>query len=338
VHISDLISEEDPSMHTHRITFVAFVALSLATSTSLISQSQAPYQPDRLTVMGVGVFPPTENLTAGRSAPDAVALGLASAKVYRFATADYPGASQSLVFDENTSTGTVVGDSKLTNSFGFTLHGGAYTAFSVPGSTSNLTTGINTSGEVVGVYTDQQGNTLGFLDNGGTFTTLDLSGASVTQPTDINDSGEIVGEFQDALGVHGFLTLDNGTTFTELDAPGATSTQAGGLNTTGVIVGAWIDASGKNHGFIYKGGTFTSLDLPLATGTVAIGINDSNKIAGYFTDASNMRHGFIYFDGAFTQVDVVGASGTQLTRIKNKGQITGAYNDSLSEQHGITGH
>ncbi len=35
------------------------------------------------------------------SAPDAVAQGLAAAKVYAFATADYPGAAQSLVFDSD---------------------------------------------------------------------------------------------------------------------------------------------------------------------------------------------------------------------------------------------
>lgn len=48
----------------------------------------------------------------------------AAAKVYKFASADYPGAAGSLVFDENLST--VLGDSSFNSSFGFTLKGSNY--------------------------------------------------------------------------------------------------------------------------------------------------------------------------------------------------------------------
>ena len=64
------------------------------------------------------------------SAPDAVAQGLAAAKVYAFATADYPGAAQSLVFDSDgtSAVGAFIVDpsSSTSPATAFTFTGGAY--------------------------------------------------------------------------------------------------------------------------------------------------------------------------------------------------------------------
>src|SRR5207245_6814198 len=92
--------------------------------------------------------------SAGAKAPvrDAVALGLATAKVYHFSSVDYPGADMSVVYDMN-SGGTAVGDytfSANSPENGFTFHAGNYQTFTVPGSTpGNIITGINTSGAIV---------------------------------------------------------------------------------------------------------------------------------------------------------------------------------------------
>src|SRR5579863_1029835 len=298
-----------------RMLNIVTVALSIAITTPMLAQSQAAPRAGSASnppvLLGLGTTHHASSpLTARRSVPDAVALGLASAKVYRLASADFPGASSSLVFDENTNT--VVGDSSFN---GFTLKFGIYQNFNVPGSIEDLLTGINTTGSVVGIYFDFSHNPHGFSDIGGTFTTLDIGGGGQTQPIDINDSGEIVGGFEDASSVfHGFYTLDNGGTYTIFDVPGATSTEAAGVNTAGVISGVWMDATSVNHGFIYSGGIFTSFDFPLAKGTTAIGINDSNEVAGYYTDTAGVNHGFIYSAGSFTSVDVPGATDTQLTR------------------------
>jgi probable HAF family extracellular repeat protein len=312
----------------------------LAISTLAFSQSQAASRsggPTPDVLLGLGVTHHASNPATHRAVPDAASLGLATARVYRFASADYPGAAASLVFDENTTT--VVGDA---NAFGgFTLKGGLYETLDVPGSSNSsdtLLTGINTSGEIVGVYTSFLGQN-GFLDDAGTFTTLTYGGGGTIEPIGINDSGEIVGAYIDTSSVvHGFSTLDSGTSYTIFDPPGSTGTEAAGVNSSGTICGEFTDATSKTHGFLYSGGVFTQIDFPLATTTVAIGINDSNEIAGYFTDSASINHGFIYSAGAFTEIDVVGATDTQLTRIKDKGQITGEYTDSASEQHGLTGH
>jgi hypothetical protein len=270
---------------------------------------------------------------------DAVALGLAKAKVYKFATADYPGASQSVVFDNEggTAIGTFTFDPSTSPLTAFTFHAGVYEILSVPNSLASILTGMNGSGQLVGAYADLASVVHGFLDNAGTFSDIDFPSATDTEALDINDSGQIVGVYTDLLSnSHGFL--DNGGVFTSIDFPGADSTTAAGINSAGDIVGVWQDATFNSHGFLLRGGVFTTFDFPLATGTTAFGINDSGDIAGFFIDAGSVAHGFIFSRGAFTQVDVAGATDTQLTRINNKGQLAGVFTDVLTGQHGLTAH
>lgn len=315
-------------MTTCKSVRLALIAFSLVATTLAWSQSAAPRRPTPQELLGLGRVPvPKKSAGSG--------LVAATAKVYRFASADFPGAAQSLVFDENAST--VLGDSIFSSPFGFTLKGGNYSTLTVPGSKSNQATGINTAGEIVGIYVDFANVTHGFLDKGGTFTTLDLTGGTI-EPFDINDSGEIVGAFLDAANVaHGFSSPD-GHSFSTFDVPGAKSTIAAGVNSAGVIAGVWADTANVDHGFINSSGSFTSIDFPSATNTTVIGINDSGEVAGFYEDAANVFHGFLFSNGAFSTVDVAGAIETELTRIKNNGRITGVYSDSMHETHGLTGH
>lgn len=273
-------------------------------------------------------------------APDAVALGLANAKVYRFSTADFPGSDSSLVADNNLTT--AVGYFQFTSKAplkAFTLSSGVYQILAVPSAVSSAAVGINTGGQIVGYYTDGANMTHGFLDTAGTFSTIDVPGAAKgTAVFDINDSGEMVGYYTDAAEVnHGFT--DTWGVIKTIDFPGAAGTYVTGINNLGNVVGAWWDASNTEHAFLLSGGVFTSLDFPTAVGvTGAIGINDSNEISGGYEDAANVGHGFIYSNGAWSEVDVAGASDTSLARIKNNGNINGVYLDDKNEQHAIRGH
>lgn len=268
-----------------------------------------------------------------------MALGLASAKTYKFASADYPGAGINFVFDENLTT--ILGDTDFTVGQGFTLKGNNYQLLNLPGSQDSEATGINSGGQIVGLYRDVGGTLHGFFYSGGVVTNIDSPNAPVgnTTPNGLNDAGEIVGSYIDSASViHGFSTPD-GVNFTTIDCPGATSTVPGGVNTAGDISGQYTDAFMNVHGFLLKAGVFTTLDFPLAASTTAIGLNDSDEIAGYFTDRNSVNHGFIYSGNAFIQVDVSGATQTQLTRIKNNGHITGVYVDNIGgNEHGLTGH
>jgi hypothetical protein len=327
---------------TVTLTFLALVSgaaePALSQSTGLPQINASPIVSDALRLLTRPLSQGAVNARAKSVVPDAVALGLARARVYRYASADFPGAANSLVLDEDKSTSVGYFEYTANSSpSGFTLKGGVYQAFTVPGSLpANQTTAINTGGEIVGIYADFGGVQHGFLDKAGVFTNIDESSGTTT-PYDINEAGTIVGLHQTNGKNHGFSTADGGASFTDFDVPSATGTAASGINSAGAIVGQWLDSTSTSHGFLLSDGVYTSLDFPLATSTIAFGINDSNEIAGFFTDAGGAVHGFIYSAGTYTMVDVAGAKGTELTRIKNNGHVTGAYSDSSNEAHGLTG-
>jgi hypothetical protein len=214
----------------------------------------SPDRPGRAVLQGLLDVRPSlgvEHERAAVAAADAVAQGLAVAKVYAFASVDYPGAAQSLVFDSDTTTavGAFIFDPGSTTSptTAFTFTGGVYQILTVPSSTASIATAINAAGLIVGVYQDLSGVLRGFANNAGTFSNVDFPGADGTQAIGVNDAGQIVGAYFDVANTeHGFLS--SGGTFTPIDFPGATGTAAAGINATGDIVGVWSDATGS-HGF-----------------------------------------------------------------------------------------
>jgi hypothetical protein len=135
-------------------------------------------------------------------ADDAVALGLASAKVYTFLSIDYPGAAHSEIWDFNGGAGDAVsmfafdpgadgaigtGDANPggadastgggstspspppspKTAFTFTLTGD-YQILTVPNSTESIATGTNADGRIVGVYVDLDGVRRSFVKDGDT--------------------------------------------------------------------------------------------------------------------------------------------------------------------------
>lgn len=267
---------------------------------------------------------------------DAVSPDIAQTKAITYATADYPGAAYSSVFDTNASTAVGALAFDGVNYSAFTLKGTKYATFSVPGSSASWATGINTAGLICGVYFDVSGNVHGFVKSSNSYTTLDYPGAiGGTYAEGINDSGEIVGLYSDGTIESGFLYKSG--TMTNISFPGAVWTLADGINSSGDIVGHWRDTNSVWHGFLLKGGAFTSMDFPQSTYTAPWGINDSGVIVGVYKDAARVQHGFTYSNGTYTTADVVGASQSGLYRIKNNGTVVGAYIDIFGESHGIKG-
>ena len=81
-----------------------------------------------------------------------------------------------------------------------------FTPINVPGASVTMATGINNSGEVVGLFIGASGTAHSFLDIRDNFTVVDVPGAFFTNISGINDKGEIVGLFGDPNGItHGFL-------------------------------------------------------------------------------------------------------------------------------------
>jgi hypothetical protein len=127
--------------------------------------------------------------------PDAVTQGLATAKVFAFASADYPGAALSLLFDSNSTTavGAFAFDPTIGLPTAFTFTGGAYQILPVPGSTTSFAASINRAGLIAGTYESLTAVLHGFVKNGSTFSDVDFPGATATQAMGINDAGQIVG-------------------------------------------------------------------------------------------------------------------------------------------------
>jgi predicted choloylglycine hydrolase len=100
------------------------------------------------------------------SAEDAVARGLAVAKVYAFASVDYPGAAQSVVLDSDgtTAVGAFDFDPSIDRTSAFTFAGGVYQILTVPSSSLSIATGINGAGLIVGLYVDLAGVVRGFAN------------------------------------------------------------------------------------------------------------------------------------------------------------------------------
>ena len=249
---------------------------------------------------------------------DALAQGLAVAKVYGFVSIDYPGAAGSWVFDGdgNDAVGGFGFDTPSPASpfTAFSFTAGAYQTLAVPNSTFSMAMGLTGLGLIIGVYDDLTSVRRGFTNDAGNFSDVQFPGAISTEAIGVNEAGQIVGDYLDAgNAVHGYVS--SGGVFTAIDFPGATSTVAAGINATGEIVGSWSNASGT-HGFLLRSGAFSIIDFPLAPSTTPFGINDTGEIAGYYTDAGGNIHGFIYSAGAFSTVDVAGARHTFLTRIK----------------------
>jgi probable HAF family extracellular repeat protein len=120
--------------------------------------------------------------------------------------------------DENGSGSfTIVGWAQRPSSGGTfawsELNGGKPTAMPSPsGAVSAIPYGINSSGLIVGEYTDASNNVHGFVytpGSPGSYQTIDFqcTGCSNTVVYGINNSNDISGSYKDSAGQHGFVAL-----------------------------------------------------------------------------------------------------------------------------------
>ena len=152
--------------------------------------------------------------------------------------------------------------------------------------------GIDTAGDVVGIYADSNNAYHGFLRVAATGTITDstirtrrrrLRAAGLPRSA-INDTGQIVGyyttgSYRRSRSTTAFCTSIANGTFTEIDEPNAgTGKQLSAIrrkaqpqmaiNASGVVTGYYVDSSGNRHGFIatpYATDNYTSFDAPGAT-------------------------------------------------------------------------
>lgn len=213
-----------------------------------------------------------------------------------------------------------------------------YTNIDIPGASSSGADSINSSGQIVGGYTDFQGIQHAYVtDKRGGFNTIDPPGSISTFGSGINDRGDVVGSYTDAAGTtHGFL-LSNGNLST-LDPPGSIFTLAFQINDKGQIVGEYDPGTGPIHGFLFENGTFTDIDQGVVPNgfpfTEALGINNHGEIAGDFFDP-NMFRLFTDRNNVFQQFEVPSQGDNFMGGINDQGDIVGIFADTHSVEHGF---
>lgn len=237
-------------------------------------------------------------------------------------------------------SGTIAGfDNGVTNQ-GFTLTlPSSFTNVNFPGAASSMVTGINSAGDLSGIYVDATGVNHGFTDIGGTFTTVDNPASTVfNQALGINNSDETVGYYTLIPGgAPGDVSYSQkGGVFTSVTGlPTNFNNQAVGINSdpTPWIVGFYQPDAGltTSFGYLDEGGTITTIDPFGSTFTQALGVNDLGEIVGFYVDADGNQHGYIDNGGVFTSFDPPGSASTTINGLNDKGDIVGFYTNPATD-------
>ena len=192
----------------------------------------------------------------------------------------------------------------------------------VPGAVGTQAQGINTDGQIAGVYSDTGNPSVtgaqlrGFLLDHGRYIRLDYPGALTSQAENINDRGQVVGEYQAADHTfHGYLWQQG--RFHALADP------ARGINNRGQVTGDTGDLTTAD-GYLLDGKRVTTFEAPGAQITLPGDISDRGQIIGVgLPSPTGAVSGFVLSGGRFTVIRRPGAALTALLGINNRGQIVG---------------
>ena len=181
---------------------------------------------------------------------------------------------------------------------------------------SQVYSGINNSGDVVGQSDTASGNTHAFYYDGYNMTDIKPSGGSYISARGINDAGQIVGIEE------GYAFLYDPISSTPWSVLTSAEGSAHAINKSGNVVGR--DGS---KAFFYDGTMHDIGDLGGGS-SLAYDVNDSNVVVGYSSTGS-ATHAFLYNANAAAPVmiDIGSSLGNynQANSINNDGYVVGDY-------------
>jgi probable HAF family extracellular repeat protein len=165
--------------------------------------------------------------------------------------------------------------------------------------------GVNSSGQVVGMSHDANGNWQAFITGpdgtgmtGLGFLNTGTTGSFYSSAMGVNEVGQVVGASHDGNGnAQAFMTGPDGTGmrglgFLNTGTTGKYMSNALGINASGQVVGESYDSNGNSQAFVTgaNGAGMRGLGF-LNTGTTgeffsaAMGINESGQVVGYSYDS-----------------------------------------------------
>ena len=205
----------------------------------------------------------------------------------------------------------------------------SYVSIQVPSAEYTQVTGINDTGEVIGVFqANGADQPHGFLLANGRIVKLDaLSGRKSTVPNSLNNRGEIVGTMTGKGVLRDGFIYRNGK-FETLLGPAGQATTPRGINDFDVIVGNFpavqpngVESLGPS--FASADGHFINIDRPGVLATVPAAINDLGVVVGSSTIDGNVFQGYLNSYGTFTSVQASGSVNAEPSAINLFGEIGG---------------
>lgn len=186
---------------------------------------------------------------------------------------------------------------------------------------------INSSGVIVGYFTDSAGVEHGFIRaTDGTFTTVDDPPGTYTQLTAINSLGLVAGNGTNDLG---FVRYRSGN-IGPLAVAGAQCVVPVAMNDAGQIAGIACRDFPIERGFVWTHGSSIVFTVPGAGSFVQVaGLNSSGTIAGTCNSARDQYSSQAFVRDSAGNVTTFSATSstkyTYATGINSSGQIAGYY-------------
>lgn len=195
----------------------------------------------------------------------------------------------------------------------FTAQAGALHDLRPLGLALYMSSGINTTGQVVGGVITLRDQDRAFVTRDGKVTVLDElivkagTGWKLQEADGINDAGDIVGSgFRNGIP-HAFLYHAGEVTDLNRYLPGGTEwalERAVGINNKGDVV--CIGKRGQtSHAFLFSGGVMTDLGaLPDYPNLVEAHLNNNGQVVGEAeTESGTQQCAFLYADGKLTDLN-----------------------------------
>jgi probable HAF family extracellular repeat protein len=217
------------------------------------------------------------------------------------------------------------------------------------GDETSIATGINNSGDVIGISIDKKGRSTAFFWSDGKIKKIGHLDKKHTFVTSINDLGQVVGySIPDKGPNRAFIQDVDGGQPTDLPTlPGGAESLANSINNSGQVVGRSRGGESHEHesehergsrAFQYEDGTITDLQTSLNLGRFggirsdAISINKFGRITGHFYTSAHIGYSRAFFhrDGDEPiDLGTLGGKNTVVSGINDADQVVG-HSQTLS--------